>query len=95
MEMKKLDFEHLRVPLGIRGESYETVDAREALADLLYTRMCGLQAHHLAFKIYESGPETEYSDEEQELLLRVAERWCLPSVIDAVKRLMGNDKPIK
>jgi len=83
--MKKLDLEHLRVPLGICCESYQTVDAREAFADLLYTRMGGLRSHHLAFKIYGSKGATEYSDEELSLIFGAAERHCLPNVIDGLR----------
>ena len=75
----------LRVPLGIRGVEYQTVDAREAIADLLYTHANGIAAHSLALKIYNSGGREEYSDGEAEMIRAVVERYCLPSVIDAVR----------
>lgn len=89
--MKRLNFMELRVPLGIRGVEYQTVDAREAIADLLYTHANGIAAHSLALKIYNSGGTEEYSDSEAEMIRAVVERYCLPSVIDAVREVANNE----
>ena len=62
--MKKLDFRNFSVPTGITRQTREVFDAREQIADLLYTRVSGIKAHRLAFKIFESTGETEFSDEE-------------------------------
>ena len=62
--MKKLDFRNFSVPTGITRQTREVFDVREQIADLLYTRVSGIKAHRLAFKIFESTGETEFSDEE-------------------------------
>lgn len=49
--MKKLDFRNFSVPTGITRQTREVFDAREQIADLLYTRVSGIKAHRLAFKI--------------------------------------------
>ena len=51
--MKKLDFRNFSVPTGITRQTREVFDAREQIADLLYTRVSGIKAHRLAFKIFE------------------------------------------
>lgn len=82
--MKKLNFKEFSIPTGISRKSRRTVDAREAVADLLYTHVNGIKAHRLAFKIYESDGVTEYSDEEAELIRRAVETYCVPGVIDGL-----------
>ena len=50
--MKKLDFRNFSVPTGITRQTREVFDVREQIADLLYTRVSGIKAHRLAFKIF-------------------------------------------
>lgn len=92
--MKKLDFRNFSVPTGITRQTREVFDAREQIADLLYTRVSGIKAHRLAFKIFESTGETEFSDEEAGLIKSVVEQYCLPCVIDGLNELLqaGNNK---
>ena len=40
--------------------------------------------HALAFRIYESQGEEEYSEGEVDIIRRVAENFCLPGVIDGL-----------
>jgi hypothetical protein len=88
--MKKLDFRNFSVPTGITRQTREVFDAREQIADLLYTRVSGIKAHRLAFKIFESTGETEFSDEETGMIHMAVERYCLPNVIDALNEILGN-----
>lgn len=92
--MKKLDFRNFSVPTGITRQTREVFDAREQIADLLYTRVSGIKAHRLAFKIFESTGETEFSDEETGMIHMAVERYCLPNVIDALNEILGGS-PIK
>ena len=87
--MKKLDFRNFSVPTGISRQTREVFDAREQIADLLYTRVSGIKAHRLAFKIFESSNETEFSDEEIDMIRMAVERYCLPNVIDALDEILG------
>ena len=87
--MKKLDFRNFSVPTGI------TRQTREQIADLLYTRVSGIKAHRLAFKIFESTGETEFSDEETGMIHMAVERYCLPNVIDALNEILGGSETDK
>lgn len=82
--MAKIDFKHFTIPIGISKKAKQTGDARETIADLIYTRSTGIKAHHLAFKIYESIGATEFSDDEIDLIKGLVERYCFPSIIDAL-----------
>lgn len=92
--MKKLDFRNFSVPTGITRQTREVFDAREQIADLLYTRVSGIKAHRLAFKILDSTGEEKYGDEEAGLIKSVVEQYCLPCVIDGLNELLqaGNNK---
>ena len=87
--MKKLDFRNFSVPTGITRQTREVFDAREQIADLLYTRVSGIKAHRLAFKIF------EFSDEETGMIHMAVERYCLPNVIDALNEILGGSETDK
>lgn len=93
--MKKLDFRNFSVSTGITRQTREVFDAREQMADLLYTRVSGIKAHRLAFKIFESTGETEFSDEETGMIHMAVERYCLPNVIDALNEILGGSETDK
>lgn len=89
--MKKLDFKAFSVPTGITRQTRQIMDAREPIADLLYTRVSGIKAHRLAFKIFDSTGETEFGEEEIDMIRMAVERYCLPSVIDGLEEMLGRD----
>lgn len=88
--MKILNFQEFRMPAGINRAEWRTGDAREAMADLVYKNVGGIAAHRLAFKIYESDGETEYTDEEAILIVRVAEAFATPAFIDGLNEQIEN-----
>lgn len=88
--MKILNFQNFRIPTGINRTEYNTGDAREAMADLLYKNVNGIASHRLAFKIYESMGDTEYTDEESSLIVRVAEAFATPAFIDGLNEQINN-----
>lgn len=88
--MKILDFQKFRMPAGINRAGWRNGDAREAMADLVYNNVNGIAAHRLAFKIYESDGETEYTDEEATLIVRVAEAFATPAFIDGLNEQIEN-----
>lgn len=91
--MTKLDFKHFSKYTGIRRQQKETGDAREEFADLIYRYAGGIKAHALAFRIYGSTGEEEYSEEEVSIIRRVAEGFCLPGFIDGLYEQLGiNEK---
>ena len=82
--MTKIDFQHMKIYTGVSRKTAHTCDARETFADLIYRNAGGIRAHSLAFKIYESEGETEYSDDEIKLIQSVAEKMCVPGFIDGL-----------
>lgn len=78
------------MPAGINRAEWRTGDAREAMADLLYNNVNGIAAHRLAFKIFESDGEAEYSEEEAMLIVRVAEAFATPAFIDGLNDQIEN-----
>lgn len=88
--MKILNFQEFRMPTGINRSEWRTGDAREAMADLLYKNVNGIAAHRLAFKIYESDGDVEYTDEESSLIIRVAEAFATPAFIDGLSDQIDN-----
>lgn len=87
--MAKLDFKHFSKYTGISRRQKETGDAREEFADLIYRYAGGIKAHALAFRIYGSSGEEDYSDEEVSIIRRVAESFCLPGFIDGLYEQLG------
>ena len=83
--MAKLNLKELEVSQGITGQRKLKGDARESFADLIYTRVNGIMAHDLAFRIYKSEGEIELDNNEKEIVLKVAEQFCTPAFIDAIK----------
>ena len=84
--MVKINFESLRVFKDIEHKVCEVMDVKMAVANELYEKGQGIAFHALAMKIYNSQGDTEYTDEEYELIMNYANQMCRPSVIDALKK---------
>ena len=85
--MKKINFTQVEIYKGVAKKTCFVQDIREAFADAIYSQSVGLKAHALAFKIYNSSGEVEYSDEEVKIIKQFAEQWCSPSLIDAINKM--------
>lgn len=82
--MAKINFQQFRIPAGIDRSRYQTGDARESVANMLYLNVNGIRAHALALKIYRSEGETEFTDEDVRTLKEVAESYGTPAFIDGL-----------
>lgn len=80
----KIDFKKLKVFPNIGKENAIIIDAHCNFADMIYQRGSGIAAHALAMKIYNAEGETEYSDEEVEMIRGYAEKLGTPMFIDAI-----------
>lgn len=89
--MKKLDFKQFNVFTGISRKTMQTGDLRESFANLLYLKVAGIRSHALALKIYQSEGATEYSDEEIQLIMEVANKMCLPNIIDGLEEQINKN----
>jgi anaerobic ribonucleoside-triphosphate reductase len=90
--MIKIDFENLTVYTNIERTCKIIVNERKDFADTMYRNGQGLPFHALALKIYNSHGETEYSDEEYELIKKVAEAFYTPCFIDSIRACSDSNK---
>ncbi len=86
--MAKVNFQQFRIPMGIDKNRYQTGDARESVANMLYLNVNGIRAHALALKIYQSEGETEFTDEEIRSIVDVANAYATPAFIDGLRELL-------
>ena len=63
-----LNLKEIEVFENIAKTKCVVMDIREAFADLIYARGAGIKAHALALKVFNSDENTEYTDEEIELI---------------------------
>lgn len=91
--MKKIDFKNFEMPLGISINRTQVGDVRESVANLVYLNVCGIKAHALALKIYQSDGKTEYNDEEVRTIMDVANLYGTPAFIDGLRNQLerGNE----
>ncbi len=82
--MAKINFQQIRIPAGIDRSRYQTGDARESVANMLYLNVNGIRAHALALKIYRSEGETDFTEEEVRTLQEVAHTYATPAFIDGL-----------
>lgn len=88
--MAKINFQRFRIPAGIDRSRYQTGDARESVANMLYLNVNGIRAHALALKIYRSEGETDFTEEEVRTLREVAATYATPAFIDGLnEQLQG------
>lgn len=83
-DMKKVNFKKFEVYTGISRQKKITGDARKDFADLIYQHTIGIEAHALAFKIYNSEEPVAITGKEEQLIVRVANEWCTPMFIDGL-----------
>lgn len=89
--MKKINFREIEIFTDISKTKTFIGDGRKEFGNLLYTGCNGIEAHSLAFKIYESEGEIEISEAEEALILSVAGQRCTPAFIDGIKKQLNNE----
>lgn len=89
--MKRLNLKQLEIFTDIRHTQCVVQDVRETLADAIYSNCPGIKAHDLAFKVYRSDENTEFTDEDCGLLMRYAETLLMPFAIDALRTVMNKE----
>lgn len=82
--MKSIDFKNFKQYNDISHETTTTVDLRRGFADLLYKNVNGVVAHDLAFRIYRSEEPVTLNEEEEKIVLQLAENG-LPIFMDSLK----------
>lgn len=82
-----IDFERFPLYKGIDRKEKEILNVKRVFAEQLYNAGSGLAFHALALKIYNSGGECEYTDEEYNLMVAFSEQCMSPRFIDSLKAL--------
>lgn len=62
-------------------------NVKKDFANIIYQLGRGIEAHALAFKIFNSNGEIEYKDEECNMIREYAS-LCSPAFIDAINKLL-------
>jgi hypothetical protein len=83
----KIDFENFRLFKGIDKKNVEVLNVKNVFADELYTRGQGIAFHALALKIFNSDENTDYNENEYQLMTMFAEHCMSPNFIDSLKAL--------
>jgi hypothetical protein len=86
-----MNFENVNVYTDLKREQSVSVNIKEQLAELIYQKGTGIQAHALALKIYNSTEDTEFTKNEKDLLLKYVNTFCAPMIIDAITTLVENN----
>ena len=81
----KIDFERFEVYADLGKTKKVVVNVKEDFANTIYQRGQGIAFHALALKIYNSKGETEYTQQEYDLMKRISEALFSPQFIDALK----------
>lgn len=79
-----MDFKNIEVYTDLKKQNKTIVDLQESIADLIYQKGYGIQAHALALKIYNSDADTQFTDSELQLLQEFVNKFCPPMIIDAI-----------
>ncbi len=90
--MKKINFQKFEMPDGIRQDSFKECDLRESFADVLFCKVNGIRALNLANKIFKSEGETEYDDQEVDVMEKIASLECTPQFYNGLLRILNNQK---
>lgn len=83
----KVNFDEVKVYISLDKTQGTIQNVRKDFANLVYTQGSGIEAHALALKIYNGNAETEYNEQEIQLI-RQFSQMCAPCMIDAFAALL-------
>ena len=86
--MKTINFKEFPIPRDIAHSEWQNIDAREAVANIIYSNIGGIRAHDLAFKIYRSEGDVTYDDNDIAIIKQVIEVYGMPRLIDGITKIL-------
>jgi len=86
--MKKLNLQKLKVYTNFSHTKSIIKDVREEWADAIYTLAHGIKMHALAEKVYHSNADTEYSEDEIDMIKEIIVGGGTPALIDAINEIL-------
>lgn len=91
METRTINFKKLLIYTSLAHSESIEQDVRETFADVIYRGCPGIAALELARKIYHSEGDTEYTEQEVNII-RQASRMCTAQFIEAIERILTNNE---
>lgn len=82
-----IDFSKIEIFTDVAHTTCTICDLRTQFADVIYNMGNGIEAHALAFKIYNSEGPTFYDDKEL-MFIEKYSKLCSPSFIDAIGNII-------
>ena len=93
----KIELEHLEVFTTLDNTQCQVVNARKQIANIIYSQGAGygLAGQALAVKMWNRNAETEYSDDEVEIIKELSERTTAPCFFMAIDEAIqaASDSP--
>lgn len=91
--MKKIDFSKFYLFKGIKREKQEdAADIREVFGDIIYSSVNGIKGVTLATKVFKSEGPTEFTDEEVNIFMKLADEKCTAAFYDSLESSIVEDK---
>lgn len=84
----KLNFDNIEIYDNLSKTTSHVQNIREDFANYIYNKGEGIAAHALALKIYNGTQETEFNENELNLI-RMYSRGCTPAIIDAITEMVA------
>ena len=89
--MKKINFKEFQIQENLFSDTKTLVDIREGFSNVVYKNSQGIKGLDLALKIYKSDGETEFNDDELQIIKNISE-ICIAPITKAIQDIFNEDK---
>lgn len=89
--MKKINFKEFQIQENLFSDTKTLVDLREGFSNVVYKNSQGIKGLDLALKIYKSDGETEFNDDELQIIKNISE-ICVAPITKAIQDIFNEDK---
>ena len=89
--MKKINFKEFQIQENLFSDTKTLVDVREGFSNVVYKNSQGIKGLNLALKIYKSDGETEFNDDELQIIKNISE-ICVAPITKAIQDIFNEDK---
>ena len=89
--MKKINFKEFQIQENLFSDTKTLVDVREGFSNVVYKNSQGIKGLDLALKIYKSDGETEFNDDELQIIKNISE-ICIAPITKAIQDIFNEDK---
>ena len=89
--MKKINFKEFQIQENLFSDTKTLVDLREGFSNVVYKNSQGIKGLDLALKIYKSDGETEFNDDELQIIKNISE-ICVAPITKAIQDIFNEDE---